>query len=131
MGGCGDGDCRGKRLALQFFLLRHGRLLTGDSLKRRRVIRVAEVTIETEENIVLRKAVNRGADTEVRRVTQRGWCATCQCAGERITPLQAAQIAGTTEQEIHRWVESGTVHVSEAGKEVVLVRGYSLMIRRF
>jgi hypothetical protein len=75
---------------------------TGGGLKRRRIVRTAEVTIETEEKTTLR-------DSQERRSALM-WCPACRRQVEMVTPEQAARIAGVNERTIYRWVESGKLH---------------------
>jgi hypothetical protein len=74
----------------------------GVVLKRRRIVRTAEVTVETEEKTVLR-------GSQGQRLTLM-WCPACQREVEMVTPEQAAQIASVEERAVYGWVEAGTVH---------------------
>jgi hypothetical protein len=66
-------------------------------------VRTAEVTIETEENIVVRTA---GRRTSM-------WCSCCRRKVEMVTPEQAAAIANVSPRTIYRWVEGERVHLNE------------------
>jgi hypothetical protein len=67
-------------------------------------VRTAEVTIETEERIVLRSSDGRPAFL---------WCPRCRREVEMVTPEQAAQIAKVSTRTIYGWIESSTVHFVE------------------
>src|SRR5260370_8441334 len=88
-------------------------LFPGDSLKRKRIVRTAEVTIETEESVVLRTA--KGQQTSLM------WCPACCRQVEMVTPEQAAQIVGVSTRTISRWVEAENLHFNEVPNRPPLV----------
>ena len=81
-------------------------VVPGDSLKRKRIVRTAEVTIETEESVVLRNT--KGQQTSLM------WCPACCRQVEMVSPEQAAQIAGVSTRTIYASLESQSLHFSEA-----------------
>src|SRR5579859_5365566 len=83
-------------------------VVRGRALKKKRIVRTAEVTIETEENIVLRASSGQP--------TPFMWCPSCRRQVGMVTPEDAARIAGVTPRTIYRWVEAGNVHFIE-GRE--------------
>jgi hypothetical protein len=90
----------------------------GVLLKRRRIVRTAEVTIETEEKTVL-----RGSQAQRRTLM---WCPACQREVEMVTPEQAAQIASGEERAVYGWVDEGTVHfIEEFGRLWICVSALS------
>jgi hypothetical protein len=90
----------------------------GVLLKRRRIVRTAEVTIETEEKTVL-----RGSQAQRRTLM---WCPACQREVEMVTPEQAAQIASVEERAVYGWVDEGTVHfIEEFGRLWICVSALS------
>ena len=92
------------------------------SLKRKRTVRTAEVTIETEE-ILLRPVANR------RNLPM--WCPNCRRKVEMVTPEHAAQIAGVTLRTIYRWVDAATVHfVEDRGSVLICVPALTLHAAR-
>lgn len=93
-------------------------VVPGDSLKRKRIVRTAEVTIETEESVVLRNTKGRQ--------TSLMWCPICRLQVEMATPEQAAQIAGVTTRTIYRWVEAERIHFVEARDAPLLICKTSL-----
>jgi len=74
-------------------------------LKRRRIIRTAEVTVETEEKTVLRGGQDQGATLM--------WCPSCRRQVAMVSPEHAAQIAGVSARTIYRWVETDALHFAE------------------
>lgn len=86
----------------------------GDGLKRKRIVRTAEVTIETEENIVLRASGNQR--------TTLMWCPACRRQVEMVTPDQAARIAGVSTRTIYCWVEAGKLHFAEEYGDLLICR---------
>lgn len=74
-------------------------------MKRKRIVRTAEVTIETEEDIILRGGTDRR--------TVLTWCPSCRREVEMVTAERAAQVAGVSTRTIYRWIESGSVHFIE------------------
>src|SRR5579859_2498962 len=88
-------------------------VVAGDGLKRKRIVRTAEVTIETEESVVLRGSANQHAALM--------WCPVCRREVEMVTPEQAAQISGVTTRTIYRWIESGKLHFREARNASLLI----------
>jgi len=83
------------------------------------------VTIETEENVVVRGSSNGAVAREMQPV-MRAWCTRCQLEVEMIAPEQAAAVAGVTARTIYRCVESGRVHFVQTAKELILVCRRSL-----
>jgi len=99
-------------------IFRGGLVVPRNGLKRKRIVRTAEVTIETEENVVLR--------TTKGRQTSLMWCPACRRQVEMVTPEQAAEIAGVSTRTIYRWVEGGSVHFNEDnGRLWVCVAAFS------
>jgi hypothetical protein len=81
-------------------------------VKKKRIVRTAEVTIETEETVALRSSQGKGSSLM--------WCPACRRQVEMVAPEQAAEIAGVSTRAIYRWIEAGPVHFTEA-------RGYLLI----
>jgi excisionase family DNA binding protein len=81
-------------------------------LKRKRIVKTAELTIETEESVVLRATKGRQ--------TSFMWCPGCRRQVEMVTPEQAARIADVSTRTIYRWVEAGTLHFIESSGEMFL-----------
>lgn len=74
-----------------------------------------EITIETEERIVLRGGA-------IQRATVM-WCPACRGQVVMVTPEQAAQIASVSRHTIFRWTEAGNVHfIEECGHPLVICR---------
>jgi len=71
------------------------------------------VTIETEENIVLRGSSGRWLSLM--------WCPACRRKVEVVTPERAAQIAGVSTRTIYRWVEAEKLHFSEVRDRTMFV----------
>src|SRR5579859_1604912 len=88
-------------------------VVPGDGLKRKRIVRTAEMTIETEENVVLRGSANQRATLM--------WCPSCRRKVEMVTPEQAARSAGVSTRTIYRWVEAEKLHFSEARDASLLI----------
>jgi excisionase family DNA binding protein len=84
----------------------------GDRLKRKRTIRTTEITIETEERVLLRAIANRRAYTT--------WCTGCGKQVEMVTPEHAAEIADVTLRTIYRWIDAGNIHFVENGGQVLV-----------
>lgn len=88
-------------------------LFLGAVLKKRRVIKTTEVTIETEEKILLRSTrvaePHRGAFESSTLM----WCPVCRRQVEMVTTEQAAEIAGVSGRTIYRWIETRGVHLLE------------------
>jgi hypothetical protein len=84
------------------------------------MVRTAEVTIETEENILLRNTPDRGWSLV--------WCPVCRRRVEMVRPEQAAQIAGVSPRTIYRWAEAGTVHFIEGCGDLLICR--PVLLRR-
>jgi hypothetical protein len=70
-------------------------------VRRKRTVRTVELSIETEENVVLRGAGRRSI---------RMWCPDCHCEVEVVGAEEAAQIAGVSIRTIYRRVEAGAIH---------------------
>ena len=95
-------------------------VVPGDGLKRKRIIRTAEVTIETEESVVLRGSPGLRSTLK--------WCPVCARQVEMVNPEQAAQIAGVTSRTIYRWVEADRVHFTEdCGRLLICVPALSVL----
>jgi len=71
------------------------------SVKRKRTFRSLELTIETEDNVVLRGGGRRAI---------RMWCPDCLCEVEMVTVEEAAEIAGVSLRTIYSHVEAGAIH---------------------
>jgi hypothetical protein len=82
-----------------------GVVVPGEALKRRRIIRTTEVTIETEQNIVLRATPDRRSSLV--------WCPACRRQVAMVAPEQAAQLLSVSPRTIYRWVDVGSVHFVE------------------
>jgi hypothetical protein len=82
-------------------------------LKRKRIVRTAEMTIETEESVVLR-------GSPVPRCPVM-WCQGCCGQVEMVTPEEAARIAGVNTRMIYRWVEARNIHFVETSEGLLLV----------
>jgi len=76
----------------------------GALLKQKRIVRTAQVTIETEERTELREIESRSALL---------WCPCCRLEAELVTPERASQIAKVSTRTIYRWIEAGVVHFKE------------------
>jgi hypothetical protein len=87
-------------------------VVPGESLKRKRIVRTAEVTIETEESIVLFGSGDQRSCSM--------WCLSCRRRVRMITPEQAAQFAGVSLRTIYRWTDSGMLHFTEASNPMLL-----------
>src|SRR5439155_1038585 len=75
--------------------------LTGRAVRRRRT----EITVETHRVLaVLRRAASSG-----------GWCEQCCREVERVTPEEAAALAGVKPRSIYRRLEAGDLHFIEDG----------------
>ena len=85
----------------------------GDGLKRKRTVRTAEVTIETEENVVLRGGLARCSTLM--------WCPVCRRQVQMVTPEQAARIAGVSTRRIYAWVEAQKVHFAETPEGLLTI----------
>ena len=70
-------------------------------MKRKRTVRTVELTIETDENVVLRGAGRRSILM---------WCPDCQREVEVVTVEEAAEIAGISLRTIYSHVEVGAIH---------------------
>ncbi|MGI8882957.1 MAG: hypothetical protein ACR2IA_01765 [Pyrinomonadaceae bacterium] len=66
--------------------------------------RKMEITFETEETITLRQVSE----------TLTVFCRRCRTSVEMITPPLAAALAGLSEREIFRLIETGSIHFLEA-----------------
>jgi len=87
-------------------------VVLGEALKRKRIVRTAEVTIETQESVVLRGSSDRRSTLK--------WCPACRRQVEMVTPERAAQIAGVSPRTIYRWIEAGTIHsVEDCGHPLI------------
>jgi hypothetical protein len=84
----------------------------GALVKKKRIVRTAEVTIETEETVALRGSQGRGSSLM--------WCPACRRQVEMVSPDLAAQAASVPERTIFRWVESGQVHFTEVNGHLLI-----------
>ncbi len=85
-------------------------------MKTKRTKRSAEITVETEE-VVLVKGNARAV---------RMHCPGCHREVRMITPEQAARIAGVSTRTIYRWVEAGGAHfIEDGGQLLICVPGLS------
>src|SRR5215470_437743 len=84
----------------------------GNGLKRRRTTRTTEVTIETEEMILLRGITKHRAAPM--------WCPGCRQHVQMVTPEHASEIAGVTPRTIYRCIEAANVHFVENGSKVLI-----------
>ncbi len=82
-------------------------------MKRKRITRTAEVTIETEENLVFGSSANRRRQT--------AWCPNCRREAAMVSPEQAARIAGVGTRAVYAWVGAGTIHFVESPEGLLLV----------
>jgi excisionase family DNA binding protein len=83
-----------------------------DGLKRKRIIRTTEVTIETEENVLLRAIANRQSSPM--------WCPGCHRHVQMVTTEHAAELVGVTPRTIYRWIDDASVHFVENGRHVLI-----------
>lgn len=70
-----------------------------------RVKRTIEITIETEEKVVLRSGHGNLHD----------YCTQCGTAVCRVTPAQASTGFGLPLRIVNGWIEDGRVHFTETG----------------
>jgi hypothetical protein len=82
------------------------------SLKRKRITRTAEVTVETEESFVFRRSSGQHAQT--------AYCPVCRRQVGMLSPEHAARVAGVSTRAIYVWVESGAIHFTEAHGRVAI-----------
>lgn len=82
-------------------------------MKKTRIVKTAEVTIETEERTVFRGGQNQFSTFL--------WCPACGRKVEMITPEQAARLAGVPTRTMYDWGESGKAHFSQTPERVLLV----------
>ena len=73
--------------------------------------RRVEITIETDEVIVLRHRIQ----------VSRSWCAQCSEKTAMVTADQAAVVAGVNSRTIYRWVEEGKLHFTETPHGLLLI----------
>jgi excisionase family DNA binding protein len=85
-------------------------------VKTKRTKRTAEITVETDEIVVL-----KGSPTAVRL-----YCPGCRREVRMISPEQAARIAGVGPRTIYAWVGAGKVHFVETGDRSLLICADSL-----
>jgi len=85
-------------------------------VRTRRSRRSAEITVETEETLVVRS----------RRGPVQLACPACRQEVSMIRPEEAARIAGVNTRTIYRWVEEGKIHFSEALGASLLICPVSL-----
>lgn len=84
----------------------------GESLKRRRIVRTAEVVIEVEEKALF--------NSERDRRSRLMWCPACRQKVEIVTLERAAGIAGVSMRTIYRWVEVETILFIEDGGHLLI-----------
>jgi uncharacterized protein YbaR (Trm112 family) len=84
----------------------------GTALKRRRIVRTAEVIIETEEKTALSSSQDRHLNLM--------WCPDCRRKVEMVRPERAAQIACVTTRTLYRWIETETAHFIEDGGRLLI-----------
>jgi hypothetical protein len=75
--------------------------------KRRRT----EVTVETDEVIVIRRSGSTGV----------AWCPQCAETVRMLTPEEAAVLACGSAREIYRLVEAGKIHNTETDEGLLFV----------
>jgi excisionase family DNA binding protein len=85
-------------------------------VKAKRTKRSAEITVETDEIVVL-----KGTPGAVRT-----HCPVCRREVRMISPEQAARIAGVSLRTIYRWIEAGNVHFSQTPGGSSMICGLSL-----
>jgi len=85
-------------------------------VKRKRIVRTAEVIIETEEKLYPAVAAQR----RFQRSTLV-WCPSCRRQVEMVTPERAAEIAGVSTRTIRRWCVIGKVHASLDGQNATFL----------
>lgn len=67
-------------------------------------IRRMEITVETEEFLLVRRA----------EVQTRRWCSTCGAQVQTLTVEEAAALLGQPAEKIRAWVAAGEMHLCEA-----------------
>ncbi len=85
----------------------------GGTVTKTRIVRTAEVTIETEESIVLHGSKRQRSGSL--------WCPVCRREAEMVTAEQAAQLAGVSRRTIYFWGESGKAHFLWTPERIPLV----------
>jgi hypothetical protein len=83
-----------------------------------RKIRRTEVTIETEEIVIIRST----------QTALLPLCPQCCDAVPLVTPEQAAEIVGATTRVIYRWLEEGRIHDLETTEGLVFICPRSLFL---
>ena len=83
-----------------------------------RKIRRTEVTIETDEMVIIRST----------QATMLPLCPQCCDAVPLITPEQAAEMASVTTRAIYRWIEEGRIHDVETPQGLILICPRSLFL---
>ena len=83
-----------------------------------RRIRRTEVTIETDEIVVIRHS----------QAAIQPLCPQCCDAVPMITPEQAAEMVSANARAVYRWIEEGRIHCSETPDGVVFVCPRSLFL---
>jgi hypothetical protein len=73
--------------------------------------RFTEITVETDEVLVIRK----------RNSPLATWCSECDDPAAMLTPQEAAVLTGVSWREISRRVESGRVHFTETPDGLLLI----------
>lgn len=62
--------------------------------------KIIEITVETERLLIFHRQYR----------TARGWCASCDCEVEMISPGEAASLAGVSPSVICQRVQTGELH---------------------
>jgi hypothetical protein len=62
--------------------------------------KIIEITVETERLLIFHRQFR----------TRRGWCVTCDCDVEMVSPVEAASLAGVTPSVIYQRAQSGEFH---------------------
>ena len=93
-----------------------GRPLTIGGIVRR--IRRTEVTIETDEIVVIRSS----------QAAMQPLCLQCCDPVPMIRPEQAAEMVSANARAVYRWIEEGRIHSAETADGVVFVCPRSLFL---
>jgi hypothetical protein len=83
-----------------------------------RKIKRTEVTIETEEIVIIRST----------QATLLPLCPQCSDAVPLIRPEQAAAMTGATTRAIYRWIEEGLIHDLQTDDGLVFICPRSLFL---
>ena len=74
--------------------------------------RRTEITIETEEILVIRR---------VGKISAATWCPDCPNLVRMVSPDEAAALTSVSLRTVYRWVESATGHTLEASDGRLLI----------